>query len=131
MTHHNQTKKLTSWFLILPLNESIDDKRHRVWSSNPRPYEAQLEDQKVKESLRWSFGRGKSHKTNKKHEKRQTKKKSKEKLKIEKLKTSPNTLNAISSPYIDIIMFLLSTSLLASLWNQLPLTLSMQALPLR
>jgi hypothetical protein len=27
MTHHNQTKKLTTWFLILPLDESIDNKR--------------------------------------------------------------------------------------------------------
>jgi hypothetical protein len=26
MTHHNQTKKLTTWFLNLPLNESIDNK---------------------------------------------------------------------------------------------------------
>jgi hypothetical protein len=27
MTHHNQTKELTTWFLILPLDESIDNKR--------------------------------------------------------------------------------------------------------
>jgi hypothetical protein len=26
MTHHNQTKKLTIWFLNLPLDESIDNK---------------------------------------------------------------------------------------------------------
>jgi hypothetical protein len=26
MTHHNQTKELTTWFLNLPLNESIDNK---------------------------------------------------------------------------------------------------------
>jgi hypothetical protein len=26
MTHHNQTKKLTTWFLNLPLDESIDNK---------------------------------------------------------------------------------------------------------
>jgi hypothetical protein len=26
MTHHNQTKKLTNWFLNLPLDESIDNK---------------------------------------------------------------------------------------------------------
>jgi hypothetical protein len=25
MTHHNQTKKLTTWFLNLPLDESIDN----------------------------------------------------------------------------------------------------------
>jgi hypothetical protein len=26
MTHHNQTKKQTTWFLNLPLDESIDNK---------------------------------------------------------------------------------------------------------
>jgi hypothetical protein len=26
MTHHKQTKKLTTWFLNLPLDESIDNK---------------------------------------------------------------------------------------------------------
>jgi hypothetical protein len=26
MTHHNQTKKLITWFLNLPLDESIDNK---------------------------------------------------------------------------------------------------------
>jgi hypothetical protein len=26
MTHHNQTKELTTWFLNLPLDESIDSK---------------------------------------------------------------------------------------------------------
>jgi hypothetical protein len=26
MTHHNQTKKLTTWFLNLPLDECIDNK---------------------------------------------------------------------------------------------------------
>jgi hypothetical protein len=26
MTHHNQTKELTTWFLSLPLDETIDNK---------------------------------------------------------------------------------------------------------
>jgi hypothetical protein len=26
LTHHNQTKELTTWFLNLPLDESIDNK---------------------------------------------------------------------------------------------------------
>jgi hypothetical protein len=30
MTHHNQTKELTTWFLNLPLDESIDNKKHKV-----------------------------------------------------------------------------------------------------
>jgi hypothetical protein len=29
MTHHNQTKELTTWFLDLPLDESIDNKRKK------------------------------------------------------------------------------------------------------
>jgi hypothetical protein len=52
MTHHNQIKELTTWFLNLPLDESIDNKRHKVWSSNLRPHEAQLEDQKNQEKLK-------------------------------------------------------------------------------
>jgi hypothetical protein len=33
MTHHNQTKELTTWFLNLPLDESIDNKstKFEVW----------------------------------------------------------------------------------------------------
>jgi hypothetical protein len=30
MTHHNQTKEQTTWFLNLPLDESIDNKRRKV-----------------------------------------------------------------------------------------------------
>jgi hypothetical protein len=29
MTYHNQIKELTTWFLNLPLDESIDNKRHK------------------------------------------------------------------------------------------------------
>jgi hypothetical protein len=46
MTHHNQTDELTTWFLNLSLDESINKKMHKVWSSNQRPHEAQLEEQK-------------------------------------------------------------------------------------
>jgi hypothetical protein len=52
MTHHNQTKELTTSFLNLPLDESIDNKKHKVWSSNPRSHEAQLEDSKSQEKLK-------------------------------------------------------------------------------
>jgi hypothetical protein len=52
MTHHYQTKEHTTWFLNLPLDESIDNKRHKVLSSNPRPHEAQVEDQKANEKLK-------------------------------------------------------------------------------
>jgi hypothetical protein len=107
MTHYNQTKELTTWFLNLPLDESIDNKRHKVWSSNPRPYEAQLEDQKPMKSSRKSSKRRKIAKANKRREKRQKSWKEQEKLKTKakpKINTPPesesnppNTLNA-SSP---------------------------------
>jgi hypothetical protein len=37
MTHHNQTKELTTWFLNLPLDESIDNKitKFEVRIQNP------------------------------------------------------------------------------------------------
>jgi hypothetical protein len=50
MTHPNQTNELTTWFLNLPLDEFIDNKKHKVWSLNPRSHEAQVEDQKAKKS---------------------------------------------------------------------------------
>jgi hypothetical protein len=62
MTHHNQTKKLTTWLLNLPLDESIDNKKYEARSSNPRPREAQLENQKAKKSSRRSSKRRKNHK---------------------------------------------------------------------
>jgi hypothetical protein len=69
MTHHNRIKELTTWFLNLPLDEYIDNKKHKVWISNPRPYETQLEDQKIKKSSRRSPRRLKNCKVNKRHEK--------------------------------------------------------------
>jgi hypothetical protein len=36
MTHHNQTKELTTWFLNLPLDGSIDNKRTK--------FEVRIED---------------------------------------------------------------------------------------
>jgi hypothetical protein len=65
MTHHNETKELATWFLNLPLDESIDSKKHKVWSLNAKLHEAQLEDQKGKKSLRRSSRRRKNRKSNK------------------------------------------------------------------
>jgi hypothetical protein len=36
MTHHNQTKELITWFLNLPLDESIDNKSKK--------FEVQIQD---------------------------------------------------------------------------------------
>jgi hypothetical protein len=55
MTHHNQTKELAIWFLNLSLDESIDNKKHEVWSLTPRPHEAQLEDPKSQERLKMAI----------------------------------------------------------------------------
>jgi hypothetical protein len=52
MTHHNQTKELATWFVNLPLDEFIDNKKQNVWSSDLKPHEAQLEDQKIQEKLK-------------------------------------------------------------------------------
>jgi hypothetical protein len=65
MTHHNQTNELDTWFLNLPFDESIDNKKHKVWSLNPKPHEAQLEDQKAKKSSRRSSRKRKNCKSNK------------------------------------------------------------------
>jgi hypothetical protein len=59
MTHHNQTKVLTTWFLNLLLDESIDNKKHKVWSSNPKPHGAQLEDQKPRKAQEGHIEEGK------------------------------------------------------------------------
>jgi hypothetical protein len=48
-----------------PLDESFDNKKRKVWSSNPKLHKAQLEDQKDKESLRRSYKRRKNRRANK------------------------------------------------------------------
>jgi hypothetical protein len=45
-------QELTTWFLNLSLDESIDNKKYKVFSSNPQPREAQLDDQKGQEKLK-------------------------------------------------------------------------------
>jgi hypothetical protein len=52
MTHHNQTKVLTTWFLNLSLDEYIDNKNHKVLNFESKTQEAQLEDPKVEEKLK-------------------------------------------------------------------------------
>jgi hypothetical protein len=52
MIHHNKIKELITWFLNLPLDESIDNKKYKVWNSNLKAHEAQLEDQKGQGKLK-------------------------------------------------------------------------------
>jgi hypothetical protein len=103
MTHHNQIKKLTTWFLNLPLNESIDNKKHKVWSLNPKPHESLLEDEKTKKwSRMWSRRRKNRSPTkarkvaNQAKWQRRAKKSQTQKLPLNQ--TFPNTLNATSPP---------------------------------
>jgi hypothetical protein len=96
-------------FSISPLMSTLTTQRNKVWISNPRPHEAQLEDQKAKKSSRRSSRRRKNHKANKRHEKRQTKQNGKEEL-----RKAQNQTQTQNCPV-----------------NKLSLTLSMQALPLR
>jgi hypothetical protein len=63
MTHHNQIKELTTWFSNLPLHESIDNKKYKVWSSNPKPHEAQLEDQNLRKAEECHLEEGKTAKS--------------------------------------------------------------------
>jgi hypothetical protein len=42
----DSSQEVTIWFLNLPIDKSIDNKKHKVGSLNLRPHKAQLEDQK-------------------------------------------------------------------------------------
>jgi ATPase subunit of ABC transporter with duplicated ATPase domains len=109
MTHHNQTKQLTTWFLNLPLDESIDNKSTKFEVRIQDPMKHSYKTQKAKKSSRRSSRRRKTAKVNNKQEKRQSqakwqtraRKSSKEQEKL-KINTPPNTLNTSSPPLIVI-----------------------------
>jgi hypothetical protein len=106
MTLHNQTKVQTIWFLNLPRDEYIDNKKAQSLNFDSKAHEAYLEDQRLrKKSSRWSSRRRKNCKANKRHEKRQTKPKWQRRAQ--------------------------KSSKLQKKLTKLPLTISMQALPLR
>jgi hypothetical protein len=54
-----------------PLDEYIDNTKTQSLNFESKTHEAQLEDQKPNKNLRRSSRRGKSRKTNKRHEKQQ------------------------------------------------------------
>jgi flagellar biosynthesis GTPase FlhF len=97
-----KTKVLTTWFLNLFLDESIDNKKDKVWNLNPRPHEAQLEDQKPRKSLRRSSRRRKSRKTNKIIKSGKASQNSKEELRKaqNQNKTSNKSSNSKNSSWI-------------------------------
>jgi hypothetical protein len=92
--------------------------KHKVWSSNPRPHEAQLEDLKSHEKAQEGYlEEGKPQKSANGMKSGKAKQNGKEELrKAQKSKKNSNQGKSSKSTL---------------LWNQLPLTLSMQALPLR
>jgi hypothetical protein len=57
MTHHNQTKVQTIWFLNLPLDEYIDNKKHKVWISNPGHWQQKEQSLNLKSKTPWSTDR--------------------------------------------------------------------------
>jgi hypothetical protein len=118
MTYHNPTKELTTWFLNLPLDDSIDNKRYKIWSLNPRPHEAHLKDQKAKKSQEGHLEKGKPQKPTKDMKSSKVKQNDKEELKkAQKSKKSSKPkqkLKINTPPKINCLI-----------------TLSRQALPLR
>jgi hypothetical protein len=107
MTHHNQTKEWTTWFLNLPLDESIDNKTQSVmfesktpWSTARRPkkprkaQEGHLEEGKPQKPIK-GMKRGKA-KQNGKNELRKAQKSKKSSNSTQKLKV--NTPPEINSP---------------------------------
>jgi hypothetical protein len=72
MNHHNQTKELTTWFLNLPLDESIDNKSIKFEVQIQDPMKHRYKIQKVKKSSRRSSKRRTTVKANKRQERRQS-----------------------------------------------------------
>jgi hypothetical protein len=71
MTHHNQTKERTTWFLNLPLDESIDNKSTKFEVRIQDPMKHSWKTKKARKSSRMSSKRRKTTKANKGHKKRQ------------------------------------------------------------
>jgi hypothetical protein len=69
MTHHNQTKELTTWFLNLPHDESIDNKSTKFEVRIQDPMKHSWKTQKAKKNSRRSSRRWKTIKTCKRQEK--------------------------------------------------------------
>jgi dienelactone hydrolase len=70
MTHHNQTKEWTTWFLNLPLDKSIDNKSTKLEVQIQDPMKHSYKTQKTKKSLRKSYRKRKTTKANTRQEKR-------------------------------------------------------------
>jgi hypothetical protein len=87
-----QTNVLTTWFLILPLDEYNDNTKAQSLKFESKTHEAQLEDQKPKKAQEGHLEEGKTAKASKRHEKQHTKQKGKEELrKAQKHKKSQNS----------------------------------------
>jgi hypothetical protein len=81
MTHHNQTKELTTWFLNLPLDESIDSKGTKFKVQIQDPMKHNKETKKLRKAQEGHLEEGKPQKPTKGMKGRKIMKKQ-EKLKI-------------------------------------------------
>jgi hypothetical protein len=72
MTHQNQSKELTTWFLNLSLDESIHNKSTKFEVRLQDPMKHIKKTQTTKKSSRRSSRRRKTAKPNKRQEKRQS-----------------------------------------------------------
>jgi hypothetical protein len=98
MTHDNQTKEWTTWFLNLPLDESIDNKSTKFEVRIQDPMTHNYKTQKDKKSSKMSSRRRKTTKASKRQEKRQSQVKWQERVKKsseeqEKLKINTKAQN--------------------------------------
>jgi hypothetical protein len=100
LTHHNQTKKLTTWFLNRPLDESTDNKSTKFEVQIQDPIKHSEKTQKARKSSRGHI-EGKSQKPTKSKKSGKTKQNDKEELrKAQKSKKSSNSTQKlkISTP---------------------------------
>jgi hypothetical protein len=110
MTHHNQTKELTIWFLNFPLDESIGNKSLKFKSKNP--WSTARRPKKPRKAQEGHLEEGKPQKPANDTKSGKAKQNGKEEIrKAQKSKKSSNRGKSSKST--------------------LPLTLSMQTLPLR
>jgi hypothetical protein len=114
MTHHNQTKELTTWFLNPPLMSPLTTKAQSLKFKSKTPWSTARRTKNPRKAQECYLEEGKQQKPTKGTKSGKAKQNGKKSSKsIQKLKINTKTQNQHTP------------------WNQLPLTLSMEALPHR
>jgi hypothetical protein len=98
MTHYNQTKVLTTWFLNLPLDEYIDNTKAQSLNFKSKTYEALLDDQKPTKGSKRSSRRRKKIQIQQKTREAANQEKGKTELRNSKSRLNLKTLPKINSP---------------------------------